>query len=147
MWTWANESPPAHAEPRAKRGNGRSTSGPPNSHRRDRIPSPPEAKPKKAGDGPSGRRPQTNTGEGSMNDWKFIGNAEAVTSLQHATASGHLAHAYLFTGPAGVGKTTLARRLVQSLMCEHADVDARPCLECRSCRQVEADNAPDVEHI
>jgi DNA polymerase III subunit delta' len=82
-----------------------------------------------------------------MTDWNFLGNPEALRSLEHAIAGGHLAHAYLFTGPAGVGKGTLARRLAQALTCERAESAARPCLECRSCRHVEAGDAPDIEHI
>jgi DNA polymerase-3 subunit delta' len=80
-------------------------------------------------------------------DWRFHGNPDAVTSLQHAIASGHLAHSYLITGPAGIGKATLARRLASALVCEHEDLAARPCLECRSCRHVEAGDAPDIERI
>ena len=74
------------------------------------------------------------------------GQDEAVRALRHALDSGHFAHAYLLTGPAGVGKATLAKRLAQTLVCE-ADAEARPCRSCRACRHVEAGDYPDVEHI
>ena len=74
------------------------------------------------------------------------GQDEAVRALRHALDSGHLAHAYLLTGPSGVGKATLATRLAQTLVCEAAE-DARPCRSCRACRHVEAGDYPDVEHI
>ncbi len=78
--------------------------------------------------------------------WAMHGQTEAVRALRHALDSGHLAHAYLLTGPAGVGKATLAKRLAQTLVCEAAE-DARPCRSCRACRHVEAGDYPDVEHI
>lgn len=79
--------------------------------------------------------------------WGVYGQSEAVASLQHAIASGHLSHAYLFSGPAGAGKATLARRLAQVLSCESQDEAARPCGECRACRHIEAGDAPDVERV
>ncbi|RLT35852.1 MAG: AAA family ATPase [Chloroflexi bacterium] len=95
--------------------------------------------------------------------WGVYGQTSAVASLQHAIASGRLAHAYLFSGPEGIGKATLARRLAQALVCEAspgllADDDAgrgdaasagevRPCLVCRACTQVEAGTSPDIERI
>jgi len=79
--------------------------------------------------------------------WNMHGQAEAVRALKHALDGGHLSHAYLFTGPAGVGKATLARRLAQTLACESEDTEAKPCLECRACKQIESGNYPDIEHI
>jgi DNA polymerase-3 subunit delta' len=76
----------------------------------------------------------------------MFGQDAAVAALRQALDSDRLAHAYLFTGPDGVGKGTLARRLVAALLCESAP-EARPCLECRACRRVEAGEAPDVERI
>jgi DNA polymerase-3 subunit delta' len=76
----------------------------------------------------------------------MYGQDAAVAALRQALASDRLAHAYLFTGPEGIGKATLARRLVSALLCE-AEPEARPCLECRACKRVEAGEAPDVERI
>ena len=79
--------------------------------------------------------------------WNMHGQAEAVRALMHALDGGHLSHAYLLTGPSGVGKATLARRLAQTLVCEQSDADGSPCLECRLCKQIEAGTFPDSEHI
>ncbi|MSQ41737.1 MAG: DNA polymerase III subunit [Dehalococcoidia bacterium] len=76
--------------------------------------------------------------------WGMVGQTHAVRALRHAIASGQLSHAYLFGGPPGVGKTTIALRLAQALSCQSPDA---PCLACRRCRQVEAGAAPDVERI
>lgn len=78
--------------------------------------------------------------------WGVHGQQAAVAALRSAMARDRLAHAYLFTGPASVGKATLARRLAQTLACEAAE-ELRPCLACRSCTKVEANEAPDVERI
>ncbi|HJM88478.1 MAG TPA: DNA polymerase III subunit delta' [Dehalococcoidia bacterium] len=77
-------------------------------------------------------------------DWGMVGQAHAVSSLRHALQSGRLSHAYLLSGPEGIGKATLAIRLAQALNC---DADAAPCLECAACRRVGSGAAPDVERI
>jgi len=79
--------------------------------------------------------------------WGMAGQEAGVAALRHAVDTGRLAHAYLLSGPKGVGKHTLARRLAQALACERADAPDAPCLECRACRQIEAGEWPDVEHI
>ena len=81
--------------------------------------------------------------------WGMVGQDAAVASLRHALATERLSHAYLFTGPPGVGKATLARRLAQSLACEQTEqaAGAAPCLVCRVCRQIDAGAFPDVERI
>jgi DNA polymerase-3 subunit delta' len=76
----------------------------------------------------------------------MYGQDAAVAALRQALTSDRLAHTYLFTGPEGVGKATLARRLVAALLCE-AEPVARPCLECRACLRTEAGETPDVERI
>jgi DNA polymerase-3 subunit delta' len=67
------------------------------------------------------------------------GQPVAVERLRAALGAGRLAHAYLLTGPAGVGKRTLARELIRAVLCERLNDDA--CDQCRSCRAVESGNS------
>ena len=75
------------------------------------------------------------------NNWGLIGHEWAVSFLRRSLAGGRAAHAYLLSGPAGVGKALLALRLAQALNCERG---ADPCLECRSCKRIARGNHPDV---
>jgi DNA polymerase-3 subunit delta' len=77
-----------------------------------------------------------------MTNWNIIGHEWAVDYLRRSVIAGRDAHAYLFSGPPGVGKALLALRLAQALNC--AQLDRMPCLECRSCRRIEHGNHPDV---
>ena len=63
-----------------------------------------------------------------------VGQSALTTTLKNAVKSGKLAHAYLFCGPRGVGKTTCARIFAKAIICEHPREDGEACNECESCR-------------
>ena len=81
----------------------------------------------------------------SSKGWDIVGHDWAVRLLRRAVEEGTLSHAYLFTGPPGVGKETLARALARALLCE-AD-SGRPCGSCRACRLVDAGTHPDLHVV
>lgn len=62
-----------------------------------------------------------------------VGQEHITTTLKNAIKSGHLAHAFLFCGPRGVGKTTCARILAKTINCENVSPDGEACNECHSC--------------
>lgn len=63
-----------------------------------------------------------------------VGQRALTTTLKNAIASGKLAHAYLFCGPRGVGKTTCARIFAKTINCLHPTAEGEACNECESCR-------------
>jgi DNA polymerase-3 subunit gamma/tau len=63
-----------------------------------------------------------------------VGQEALTTTLRNAVRSGKLAHAYLFCGPRGVGKTTCARIFAKTINCENPTADGEACNECESCR-------------
>jgi len=76
-------------------------------------------------------------------NWGIIGHDAAVDQLAASIRAGRVSHSYLITGPAGVGRTTLALALARALNCE-SSVDERPCFTCDSCRRVSRRAHPDV---
>jgi DNA polymerase III subunit delta' len=73
---------------------------------------------------------------------EFLGNERIVGYFQKAIADGHLGHAYIFSGPAGVGKTLLARLICKTLLCRNPSKDG-PCEGCPACHKFESGNHPD----
>jgi DNA polymerase-3 subunit gamma/tau len=63
-----------------------------------------------------------------------IGQPQVVATLQHAIATDRLSHAYLFTGPRGVGKTSVARLLARAANCTAKNPADRPCGKCDNCK-------------
>lgn len=76
----------------------------------------------------------------------ILGQAKALALLDRALHSGRLAHAYLFAGPDGVGKTTVALELAAVLLCR-APREDRPCGVCPGCRKFQSGNHPDLVRI
>jgi DNA polymerase-3 subunit gamma/tau len=62
-----------------------------------------------------------------------VGQKSLTTTLKNAIKNGHLAHAYLFCGPRGVGKTTSARIYAKTINCQNLQDNIEPCNECESC--------------
>ena len=63
-----------------------------------------------------------------------VGQQALTTTLKNAVKSGKLAHAYLFCGPRGVGKTTCARIFAKAINCENPTKEGEACNECESCK-------------
>lgn len=80
-------------------------------------------------------------------NWNLIGHEWAVNLLKQHIASGSVRHAYLFTGPQGVGRRTLAIRLAQALNCPQPSASGEACGVCQTCHQIEHMQYPDLEVI
>ncbi|MDO8755756.1 MAG: DNA polymerase III subunit delta', partial [Anaerolineales bacterium] len=81
------------------------------------------------------------------NNWNMLGHEWAVDMLRQHAARGDVRHAYLFCGPPGLGRRTLALRLAQALNCEKPIAAGIPCYSCRSCKQIEAMRHPDLNVV
>ncbi len=78
----------------------------------------------------------------------MLGQEFVATAISQSIAAGNIAHAYLFTGPRGVGKTSSARILASSLNCLSSDVPVSPpCGQCTNCQEIASGNSMDVIEI
>ncbi|MBI3742819.1 MAG: DNA polymerase III subunit delta' [Chloroflexi bacterium] len=73
--------------------------------------------------------------------WSLTGNERIVEALARSLREGRASHAYLFTGPVGIGKSTLAMNLAQALNCTGAEP---PCGSCRQCQRIAGGKHADV---
>ena len=90
--------------------------------------------------------------EGLARRWRpqrfedVVGQEHVTRTLKNAIETGRIAHAYLFIGPRGIGKTTLARIFAKSLDCEKGPT-ITPCCECSVCKEIAAGTSLDILEI
>jgi DNA polymerase-3 subunit gamma/tau len=78
---------------------------------------------------------------------EVVGQGHVTRTLQNALKQDRLAHAYLFTGTRGVGKTSIARLFAKAIRCENRKLDLNPCLMCASCKDIDSGSSMDYIEI
>jgi len=80
-------------------------------------------------------------------NWDILGHEWAVNLLREHVKRDQLRHAYLFTGPRGIGRRTLAIRFAQAINCQEPDSLGEPCLQCQTCKQLGKLQHPDLSVV
>lgn len=78
---------------------------------------------------------------------EMVGQQHILKTIKNAMREDKIAHAYLFSGPRGTGKTSLAKLVAKAVNCECDDLDHKPCNDCENCRAINDNNHPDVIEI
>jgi DNA polymerase-3 subunit delta' len=79
----------------------------------------------------------TGDGGATVHNWGLLGHEWAVEMLKQHLRRDSVRHAYLFTGPPGLGRRTLALRFAQALNCPNPAAPDEPCRKCKTCQQIE----------
>ena len=78
---------------------------------------------------------------------EVVGQEHIIQTLMNAVSADRVAHAYLFAGPRGTGKTTTARLLAKAVNCTETDLSKRPCNQCEACQAVQEGRFLDLIEI